>query len=171
LNTFDRLPNALRIPAGNPRVTIPQGDYHYRSYSLNLNTGTAWKYNGSGNFVWGDFYDGTRRSFTGTLNMRPSYHLTFNLSYDRNQITVPDASFTTHLVGTRVIYAFTPRAFINAFIQYNADTHLVSSNIRFNWTHHPLSDLYLVYNDTRDTISGNLRERAFIVKLTNLFSF
>ena len=58
-----------------------------------------------------------------------------------------------------------------AFIQYNADTHQVSSNIRFDLMHHPLSDLYLVYNDTRDTITGQIRERAFIMKLTNLFSF
>jgi hypothetical protein len=34
-----------------------------------------------------------------------------------------------------------------------------------------MSDLYLVYNDTRDTLTGQVRERAFIVKLTNLFSF
>jgi hypothetical protein len=47
----------------------------------------------------------------------------------------------------------------------------VSSNIRFNITHHPLSDLDLVYNDRRDTMNGQLVERAFIVKLTNLFSF
>jgi predicted extracellular nuclease len=38
-------------------------------------------------------------------------------------------------------------------------------------THHPLSDLYLVYNDRRDTTSGQLLERAFIIKLTNLFNF
>lgn len=54
---------------------------------------------------------------------------------------------------------------------FNADTHQLSSNIRFDLIHHPLSDLYLVYNDTRDTITGRVRERAFIVKLTNLFSF
>jgi hypothetical protein len=69
------------------------------------------------------------------------------------------------------IYAFTPRAFVNAFIQYNADTHLVSSNLRFDLIHRPLSDLYIVYNDTRDTLGAQLRERAFIVKLTNLFDF
>ena len=51
------------------------------------------------------------------------------------------------------------------------DTHQVSSNVRFNWTPHPLSDLHIVYNDTRDSLSGRIRERAFIVKLTNLFSF
>jgi hypothetical protein len=74
-------------------------------------------------------------------------------------------------VGTRFTYAFTPRSFLNAFIQYNADTHQISSNIRFDLTHHPLSDLYLVYNDRRDTVTGQLLERAFIVKLTNLFNF
>jgi hypothetical protein len=29
----------------------------------------------------------------------------------------------------------------------------------------------VVNNDTRDTVVGQLRERAFIVKLTNLFDF
>jgi hypothetical protein len=86
-------------------------------------------------------------------------------------VTLPNGSFATDLVGTKVIYGFTPRAFFNAYVQYNADTHLVSSNLRFNWTHHPLSDIYLVYNDTRDTIAGLTRERALIVKLTNMFSF
>ena len=94
-----------------------------------------------------------------------------NVNYDRNQVNLPNGSFTTNLVGTRFTYAFTPRSFLNAFIQYNADTHQVSSNIRFDLTHHPLSDLYLVYNDRRDTTSGLLLERAFIIKLTNLFNF
>ena len=82
-----------------------------------------------------------------------------------------NGSFTTDLVGARFTYAFTPRAFLNAFFQYNADTHQVSSNIRFNIMHRPLSDLYLVYNDTRDTDSGELVGRAFMIKLTNLFNF
>ena len=107
--------------------------------------------------------------------MRPNFHLAVNLTYDRNQVTLPNGSFATNLVGAKVIYGFNPRAFLNAYIQYNADTHQVSSNIRFDILHHPLSDLYIVYNDTRDTIpspSGQrVRERAFIVKLTNLFSF
>jgi hypothetical protein len=74
-------------------------------------------------------------------------------------------------VGAKVIYGFSARAFLNAFLQYNADTHLISSNVRFDLIHRPLSDLYIVYNDTRDTAVGQLRERAFIVKVTNLFNF
>jgi hypothetical protein len=169
--TFDRLVNPLKIPAGSPRVSIGVGDYKYSENKLSFYTGQSRKIGGNGNFSWGDFYNGRRKALTGTLNLRPNYHLNVNLNYDRNQVTLPNGSFTTNLVGTRFTYAFTPRSFLNAFIQYNADTHQISSNIRFDLTHHPLSDLYLVYNDRRDTVTGQLLERAFIVKLTNLFNF
>ena len=107
----------------------------------------------------------------GRLNMNLNVHTGINLSYDRNQVQLPNGSFTTSLVGTRLTYAFNPRASIDAFIQYNADTHQVSSNIRFNIIHHPLSDLYIVYNDTHETSTGETVGRAFTVKLTNLFNF
>jgi hypothetical protein len=169
--TFDRLINPLRIPSGNPHVALLAGDYRYGDYKVSFNTGQSRAIGGNGSLSWGDFYGGRRKALTGVLNLRPNYHLNVNLNYDRNQVTLPQGAFTTNLVGTRFTYAFTPRSFLNAFIQYNADTHQVSSNIRFDLTHHPLSDLYLVYNDRRDTISGQLLERAFIVKLTNLFNF
>ncbi len=169
--TFDRLANDLRIPSGNPRVTIPAGDYRYLGYSAHFTGGQGWKVGGSATINWGEFYSGRRKALSGTLNLKPDYHLQVNLTYDRNQVTLANGSFTTNIVGAKFLYGFTPRAFFNAYIQYNADTHLVSSNIRFNWTHHPLSDLYIVYNDTRNTLTGQLRERAFIVKLTNLFNF
>jgi hypothetical protein len=161
----------LRIPSGNPRVAIQPGDYKYLEYRASFNTSQSRKIGGNGNFTWGDFYNGRRKALTGVLNLRPNYHLNMNLNYDRNQVTLPNGAFTTNLVGTRFTYAFTPRSFLNAFIQYNADTHQVSSNIRFDLTHRPLSDLYRVYNDRRDTVTGQLLERAFIVKLTNLFNF
>jgi hypothetical protein len=172
---FDRLADPLRIPSGNPHVSIAPGGYMFRGYIASLTTSTSRKITGTGTANWGDFYTGRRKSVTGGLNLRPNFHLAVNLNYDRNQVTLPNGSFATNLVGARFIYGFNPRAFFNAYIQYNADTHQVSSNIRFDITHHPLSDLYIVYNDTRDTIpnpSGQrVRERAFIVKFTNLFSF
>ena len=169
--TFDRLPSDVRIPSGNPHVAIPAGDHNFLAYSGRLTTNVRRKIAGNGTLTWGDFYNGERKAVTGGVTFKPGYHLIWNLTYDRNQVDLPNGSFTTDLVRSRFTYAFTPRIVVNAFTQYNADTHQVSSNIRFNWTHHPLSDLYLVYNDTRDTPTGQVRERSFIVKLTNLFSF
>jgi hypothetical protein len=167
-NTFDRLVRPFAI---RPNVSIPVGDYDYRSYALKFNGGSRRRLNPSASVGWGEFWNGDTRSVTGGLDMRPNYHLNINLSYSRNAVTLPTGPFTTNLVGAKVLYGFTPRLFINAFIQYNADTHQVSSNYRFDITHHPLSDLYLVYNDRRDTTSGQLVERALILKLTNLFNF
>ena len=169
--TFDRLADQLRIPSGNPHVAIPPGDYKFENYTGNFATNLRRKIAGNGAYSWGDFYNGEHKQVNGGLILKPNYHLSVNLTYDRNRVDLSNGAFTTELIGAKFIYGFTPRAFVNAFIQYNADTHVVSSNIRFNWTHHPLSDLYIVYNDTRNTLTHQTRERAFIVKLTNLFKF
>jgi hypothetical protein len=67
-----------------------------------------------------------------------------------------------------VNYAFSPRMFLNAFIQYNSDTHKVSSNIRFRFIHRPLSDLFVVYNEQRDTVTHR-DDRTLTIKYTHLF--
>ena len=170
-NTFDRLNSPLAIPSGNPHVTIPVGDYTFDRYTAQFTTNQRKKISGSGTLSVGDFYGGDRRQATAGLTLKPNYHVSVNLTYDRNEVHLPNGAFTTGLVGAKVIYGFSPRAFLNAFLQYNADTHLVSSNIRFDLIHRPLSDLYIVYNDTRDTAAGQVRERAFVVKVTNLFTF
>ena len=165
--TFDRLEKATRILS----VTLPAGDYRYRSQTATFSTNQSRKISGSGNVNWGEFWDGHRQSFGGSLGINPNYHLNIDMTYSRNQVTLPVGSLTTDLVGMRLVYAFTGRTTLNAFMQYNTDTHQVSSNVRFNFIHHPLSDLYVVYNDRRDTLNRQLMERSFIVKLTNMFDF
>jgi hypothetical protein len=166
--TFDRLTSSFPIRSD---ISIAPGDYKYLSYSASFNSGQGQRIGGNGSINIGEFWNGNRKSFSGGLNITPNHHLNVNLTYNRNRVELPNGSFTTDLVGTRISYGFSSRAFLNAFFQYNADTHQVSSNIRFNIIHHPLSDLYVVYNDRRDTDNGQLMERAFIIKLTNLFNF
>jgi hypothetical protein len=166
--TFDRLVRPFAIRSS---VQLPVGDYQYRAYSMSGNTGARRKVALNGSTGWGEFWNGTNESVTAGLDMRPNYHVNLDLSYSRNHVTLPNGEFTTQLVGARLLYGFSPRAFFNAFLQYNADTHQVSSNLRFNFTHHPLSDIFVVYNDRRDTDGGQLIERAFIIKVTNLFNF
>jgi hypothetical protein len=129
------------------------------------------KVTGDSTITLGEFWNGRRKSFTGTLNWRPNYRLNINLNSTYNRVNLPNGAFRTSLAGARILYGFSPRVFLNGFFQYNTDTHQFNSNIRFNVIHHPLSDLYIVYNDTRDGRSGSLVERAFIVKFTNLFNF
>ena len=94
-----------------------------------------------------------------------------NLTVSRNQVYLPAGDFTATLLGLRLLFAFTSKAFLNAFLQYNATTNDFSANTRFNIIHRPLSDLYVVYNEQRNTVSGSLVARGVTVKFTNLFDF
>jgi hypothetical protein len=166
--TFDRLTTPFAIRTD---MSIPAGDYEYLSYTVNASAGSNGKIIGNGSLNWGEFWNGRAKSVGGTIGWRPHYHFSVDLNYSLNHVTLPFGAFTTNVMGSRFLYSFTSRAFLNAFFQYNADTHQVSSNVRFNVIHHPLSDLYLVYNDTRETTTRETVGRAFTIKLTNLFNF
>ena len=168
IDNLERLTEVFNIRRD---VGIPEGDYGYRRYAVSASSDPARSITGGGNFQWGEFWDGTSESFGGNLSVRPNYNLSLRLDYSRNQVDLRNGSFTTNLVGMRFVYAFSPRAFFNAFVQYNADRNQVSSNLRFNIIHHALSDLFVVYNDTRSTDNGQVMDRALIVKFTNLFNF
>jgi hypothetical protein len=165
-NTFDRLLSADRIQG----ISLPAGDYEYLDYALSASSNNTRKISGNGSVNWGEFWDGTRRSFSGGLSVKPDHHLNVSLNYTRNHLDLLNGTSDTHLFGTRVVYGFSPRSFFNAFLQYNSATREVSTNIRFNIMYKPLSDLYLVYNDRRDTTNQPM-ERAFIVKVTRLLTF
>ena len=165
-NTFDRLLATDSIQG----IPLAAGDYDYLDYSLAASTNTSRKISGNGSVNWGEFWDGTRRSFGGGLSVKPDYHLNVSLTYTRNDLELSNGTSNTHLFGTRVVYGFSPRSFFNAFLQYNSATREVSTNIRFNLMYKPLSDIYIVYNDRRDTTNEPI-ERAFIVKVTRLLTF
>ena len=166
--TFDRLFEPFPIRSTIP---IPAGDYEYASYAANVNIGNGRQITGNTTVTWGEFWNGHTKALSGAIGWRPEYHFSFDANYSRNHVTLPNGAFTTNLIGTRFLYAFTPRAFFNAFLQYNADTRQVSANIRFNITYRPLSDMYLVYNHTRDGARQQTTGRSFVIKLTRMVDF
>ena len=153
------------------RYDVPFGDYKFRDYSVSYNSNRSRRLGGRISYDWGDFWNGTRRSIGGDITFKPDYHWQFEATLSRNDIAMPAGDFVTTLVGLKVLYAFTSRAFLNTFLQYNAERNEFSSNIRFNLIHHPLSDIYLVFNERRDTLTGEVLDRGILFKFTNLFNF
>jgi hypothetical protein len=166
--TFDRLFEPFDI---RNDISIAAGDYEYTSYDGNVNIGQGRQITGNTRLSWGEFWNGHNKAVSGAIGWRPEYHFSFDGTYSRNHVTLPNGSFVTNLIGTRFLYAFTPRAFFNAFLQYNADTRQLSSNIRFNITYRPLSDVYVVYNDTREPGRDRIIGRSFAIKLTRMIDF
>ena len=166
--TFERLDAPFAIRSD---IELPAGDYQFKDVNIFYNSDRSKKIGGNVWFNFGDFWNGTKKSIGGELALRPNHRINIDINYNRNDIDVAGGSFVTNLVGARVKYSFSTKAFLNAFLQYNTDAKQFSSNIRFRLIHHPLSDLFIVYNDRRDTQTNELLDRAIILKFTNLFNF
>jgi hypothetical protein len=151
------------------------GSYGWNEFAFELETDHSRKVSGSALITSGGFWTGIQRTSKVGLLFRPSYHVTFDLALQRNDITlpVPMHDFVTNLVTSRVGYAFNTRTFLDTLIQYNTDLKQLSANVRFDLIHRPLSDLFVVYNDQRLTEQPTPVNtgRGLIVKYTHMLAF
>jgi hypothetical protein len=171
-NIYEFLPTPVTV--GN--VTVPIGAYDYASVSGGYTFGPQRRVaSGIATLEYGSFYDGRKTTLTitrGRSNFPP--HLSIEPSYSANWVTLPQGSYTTHLVGTRITYMMTPLMFTSALLQYNSLTRGISANVRLRWEYQPGSELFVVFNEQRDSrVSGFpvLANRAFIVKINRRFAF
>lgn len=145
-------------------VVIPAGDYSFNEYSASFRSNSSKMISVEARASTGGFWDGDRDSYDLGFSFRPNYRFSASVDWEHNDVALKGGSFTTDLVGSRIVYSFSNNMWFNALIQYNGDDREVISNLRFNWMFKPLSDLFLVYNErrTRDAVL----ERAIILKLT-----
>jgi len=169
---FERItvPFAIR-----PDQSFAVGSYGWNEYVLELETDHSRKVSGSALITSGGFWSGSQVSTKVGVLFRPSYHLTFDVALQRNDIHLPAPmhDFVTNLVTTRIGYAFNTRTFLDTLVQYNTDLKQLSANIRFDLIHRPLSDLFIVYNEqqlTETPIPINTG-RGLIVKYTHMLAF
>jgi len=169
---FERItvPFAIR-----PDQSFAVGSYGWNEYVLELETDHSRKVSGSALITSGGFWSGSQLSTKVGVLYRPSYHLTFDVALQRNDIHLPAPmhDFVTNLVTTRIGYAFNTRTFLDTLVQYNTDLRQFSANIRFDLIHRPLSDLFIVYNEQRltETPTPINTGRGLIVKYTHMLSF
>ena len=152
-------------------VQIPAGDYPFNDWSAGFRTSGGRRVSGSFNLTTGDFWTGSRRQLRIGGAFRPSIHLNSRVDWSRNTVELTEGTFTTDLIGVRLNFAFSPKLFLENFIQYNTSADTISSNIRFRFLHHPLSDFFVVYNERRGVSGNALLDRTFSIKVTNLFVF
>jgi hypothetical protein len=169
---FERITVPFQI---RPDQAFAPGSYGWNEFVFELETDHSRKVSGSALITGGGFWTGTQRTSKVGLLFRPSYHVTFDLALQRNDIALPLPmhDFVTNLVTSRVGYAFNTRTFLDTLIQYNTDLKQLSANVRFDLIHRPLSDLFIVYNDqrlTEQTTPINTG-RGLIVKYTHMLAF
>lgn len=153
-------------------VTLAPGTYRFDSLEAKFDTFRRRHATVNVTAVTGGFWDGERDGVSLRAAWRFSTHVGVSGSYDVNWIDLPQGSFTTHLVSSRVQLAFRSDLALLSLVQYNRDTRQLSSNIRFNWIPKPGTDFFIVYNELDGDHGGfHPRNRSLVAKLNYLFSF
>jgi hypothetical protein len=149
-------------------LTIAPGRYAFETVGVEYQWDPSATISGNLEIELGEYWNGNRQTSGGGVRVRMNEHVAASASLTRNAIDLPQGTFAGNLVRLRLDWSFTPRMFLNAFVQYNGESDAWLSNIRFNFIHRPLSDIYLVWNETR--LPGETR-RALLLKYTHLIAF
>jgi hypothetical protein len=162
--TYERLRKEAHI-GGLP---IEPGRYDFVDGGVSFESDKSAAVSGGVVLQAGEFWSGTQRLASGSLRVRLNAHVAASGTFSRSRIEFPSGTFVGNLVGIRLDWSFTPRMFLNAFVQYNGEDDAWITNVRYNFMHRPLSDIYLVWNETR--MSG-MSSRALLLKYTHQVGF
>lgn len=169
LDEFERLDRPFTVSGG---AVVPPGDYAFRSAALSVRTSPGRSLWGRVGISKGGFYNGDRTSMSVSAQWRVDYHLTFDVSAERNSLSIPGApDFGANVYGARASFAASTRFFTSAFFQHNALTDETVTNVRLDYLHAPLSDLFLVYTERRDRDPATPTDRLVSLKVTKAVAF
>ena len=169
-NNFEFLPEPFAIATD---VVLPVGGYDFDRLRASYSFGRQRAASGRVGVEVGTFYSGHRTSMSvGGVLVNLTSRFSVEPTVSLNWVDLPEGSFTTNLLGSRVTFSMTPRMFASALLQYSSSGQSVSANVRLRWEYVPGSELFVVYNEQRDTQAlgfPGLKNRAVIVKINRLF--
>jgi hypothetical protein len=139
----ERLDEPFEISEG---VVIEPGAYHYVRYRAELEMAAKRKVSGQLTWWLGSFYDGDLDQFEGTVRVKPSELLTFELTGTRNVGRLKAGDFEQTVVGVRGVLNVSSDLQVTSFVQYDDESKSLGTNTRVRWTFSPLGELFLVYN-------------------------
>ena len=164
-STYERLDAPFGV---GQSLRIEAGEHAFDNVAIDYRSDQSAMLSGNVGLEAGEYWTGSQRVASSGVRFRLNEHVAASASLTRNVITLPQGTFAANLARFRLDWSFTPRMFLNAFVQYNGEADSWLSNIRFNLIHRPLSDIYVVWNETR--LPGDTR-RALMLKYTHLIAF
>jgi hypothetical protein len=167
---FTRLDEAFELA---DRIPVPVGRYDVHRVNVFLTSSPSRPVGLS--LVAGSSreWDGRVRSLEARLRVAGGAHLEAGPAWTLSRAELPGGSFSAHVVGLRVGWAFSTRLVARAYVQYNSLDDKWITNLRVNFVHRPGSDVYVVVNDDQgeEGAPGRLVSRGFAVKGTWLVRF
>ena len=134
-----------------PGVVIPPGRYNDLLPAWEMRSDPSARFSVQSMMRAGQFFTGRRYEGDFTVTYRQGEVLSAALSVNHNIVRLDEGDFETTLVGLRVGYFFTPRIFLQSFLQYSDQANVWLLNTRFGWLDTAGTGLYVVYNEAQES--------------------
>ena len=160
--------DTFEIAAG---VLVPSGRYDHKEIQIRSNTNLTKPFNIIMVNKIGGFFGGHRQNVDLTIGNRFGNRFTSEIISKYNDVHLPGGNFISHLIKTRLTYAFSPKIYIQFLVQYNNQSDEWSINSRFIWQKSAATGLYLVFNQTQDYdgIPIDYKTTSIVLKYSYLF--
>ena len=120
-------------------VIIPAGEYSFDDYAVQISSGNL-------SYQDGDFLGGQRRNVSGSFSWKHSRHFILGVSYDWNDIELPQGRFITRLIGLTIEAVFSSTLSWVNFIQYDNVSEVLGINSRLHWIPRAGQEAFIVLN-------------------------
>jgi hypothetical protein len=137
-------------------VEIAVGDYDWWRTGVSFNTSDRRPWDFSAALELGDFWDGRRQDVELELGWRPNRHLSLELEYEFNDVTLASGAFDVHLGRLKADLALTRELSIQNFLQWDSQSDQMGLNTRLRWIVEPGNELFFVIDQAWDTLDGRI---------------
>lgn len=169
VDTFDRVQRSFEIADG---VVVPAGDYRFVESWVEGEGGGKRALLGKLRVGTGDFYGGERHFLRFTPAWRPSQYVSFETSYEYNDVTLPQGAFTTHLVNARMNVNLSNRWLTTTLFQHDSASNRDLIYLRVNYIYRPGDDVFVVFNQSEGGFgAGSRPDRSVMIKMTYSIDF
>src|SRR6185437_7870256 len=135
-------------------MSIAAGRYWWTRGELQYDVSPARAVSVSALFGWGGFYDGRDTQEDLSATWRNGGHLILGANLSRSEVSLSTGRFTALQAGTRMEYAFSTRADLLAFVQFDNESERADFDLRFHWTPVNGDDVFVVWNSGYTTDPG-----------------
>lgn len=136
-------------------VVIPVGDYTFHRLVTSAEFAASRELAPRLRFRAGEFYDGSRTDYVGELDWRPGANFFGQVSYQHNEIDLPEGRFIVRILTARANVLFSPTLSWSNTVQYDNVSDNLGVNSRVRWEFDPGQEVFVVFNQGYDVEDGH----------------
>ena len=127
---------------------IPVGQYQFYRNTLNFLSAGSRNFAVASSYVWGDFYNGSRKDFNFGVNYKVVVPFFLGVKYKQNDVSLPDGNFTARIYQVNANILFSPSVTLYNYLQYDNYSKTIGIQSRFQWIIVPGNEIYIVWTSS-----------------------